>query len=384
MRTIWPSRIRPGMLKCEREDAQAVDNLPPLMRALFENGEINLKQALKLQKRSAAEAKKEMKKKSEDARTYKEGRAERLSLQMPKFHKSWLMLANNDFNELKRRWKDRTRIIFNEHEHRFGIWKRGWNEEEYVVYDDEEDELHYMEEADTENPYSYFQNPYENEIDRAVEEWVAEKFTSERTDDLFSRDPVGALVYFDSLMCRLTENKFARHHSYELPEWCEKHRFWSKRSSVSGIYPAEDFPLTDECSHAMCFDALISGKYADVVKQGLIALVKEMNEMSGASKKKLIKAGKWVVGALESLCGEWHGLGGTIQYSVEDSSSMRRKIAALIELDVVFGRTEKAGSSTKKRKKRNDSKKTSSSSSSSRSSKSGVKKKRNKRARVSV
>ena len=27
---------------------------------------------------------------------------------------------------------------------------RGWNEEEYVVYDDEEDELHYMEEADHE------------------------------------------------------------------------------------------------------------------------------------------------------------------------------------------------------------------------------------------
>ena len=112
----------------------------------------------------------------------------------------------------------------------------------------------------------------------------------------------------------------------------------------------------------------------------MIVLVKEMNEMSGASKKKHIKAGKWVIGALESLCGEQHRFGGTIQYGVEDSSSMRHTIAALIELDVVFGCTEKAGASTstKKRKKRNGSKKTSSSSSSS-SSKSVVKKKRTKR-----
>ena len=197
MRTIWPSRVRPGMLKCEREDAQAVDQLPPLMRGMFENGEINLKQALKLQKRSAADAKKEVKKKTEDDRAYKEGRAERLSLQMPKCHKSWLLLATNDFTELTRRWKDRTRVIFNEHEHHFGVWKY-------------------------ENPSSYFQNPYKKEIDRAVEEWVAEKLSSERTDDLFSRDPVGALVYFDALMCLLTEKKFARHHGYELPQWCVK------------------------------------------------------------------------------------------------------------------------------------------------------------------
>ena len=112
----------------------------------------------------------------------------------------------------------------------------------------------------------------------------------------------------------------------------------------------------------------------------MIVLVKEMNGMSGASKKKHIKAGKWVVGALESLCGEQHKLG-RIQYGVEDRSSMRHTIAALIELDVVFGLTEKSKgtSSTKKRKQRNDSKKTSSSSSkSSKSSKSGVKKKRTK------
>ena len=195
MRTIWPSRVRPGMLKCERENAQAVDQLPPLMRGMFETGEINLKQALNLQKRSAADAKKEMKKKSEDDRAYKEGREERMSLQMPKCHKSWLLLATNDFNELTRRWKDRTRVIFNEHEHHFGIWKY-------------------------ENQYGDFQNPYKKEIDKAVEEWVAEKLSSERTDDLFSRDPVGALVYFDALMCRLTENKFARHQGYELPQWC--------------------------------------------------------------------------------------------------------------------------------------------------------------------
>ena len=62
-------------------------------------------------------------------------------------------------------------------------------------------------------------------------------------------------------------------------------------------------------------------------------------EKNGVSKKKLIKyikAGKWAIGALETLCGE-HVINGKILYNVEDSQSLRLKIEALIEHAVEFG-----------------------------------------------
>ena len=38
-------------------------------------------------------------------------------------------------------------------------------------------------------------------------------------------------------------------------------------------------------------------------------------EKNGVSKKKLIEAGKWAIGALESLCGK-HTINGKILYNV--------------------------------------------------------------------
>ena len=96
VRTIWPSRVRPGMLAVERKRAEAIDRLPPLIRTMFENGEIKLYEAKKLQR----ELKQEAKQQQEKDLAYLEGREERSSLQEPKCRKSWLNLASNDFNEL--------------------------------------------------------------------------------------------------------------------------------------------------------------------------------------------------------------------------------------------------------------------------------------------